>query len=467
MNKYHLIVVGSGAGMNVAGPLAEHGARVAVIDRDPLGGTCLNRGCIPSKVWTTAADAIREAQAAASIGVTLSLEAIDYDLIRERTWEIVLEGRESMEKGVAAAANIDFYNGVGRFIGDRTFEVEGEQISGERVVIAAGARPALPPIAGLGQVPFLTNREIFELRQLPESLLIVGGGYIACELAHFFSAMGTEVTLVGRNERLLPDEDPEVSELVARVMRRHLQVLTGVEARKVSIGGAGIRLVGHDQQRDQAVELEAAQILIAAGRRPNADLLQPEAGGVEVDPAGWIVTNELLETTAENVWALGDCVNRGQFRHTANAHSGLVLGNAFGDRRDSVDEHAIPSAVFCWPQVGSVGLTADQAVAAGLHVHVGKAQYDATAKGFALGEREGFAKVVVDAESGRILGAAVVGPQASVLVQLVVDAMNAGDGTMQPFAETQIIHPALSEVVVRALGNLSHLGGEHDHQHHH
>ena len=266
--------------------------------------------------------------------------------------------------------------------------------------------------------------------------------------------MGTEVTILGRNPRLLKRADPEVSNAVLAGMARRMRVLTNFEVLSAARTKAGKSVVAQDRRDGKQYTLEAEDILIAGGRVSLADLLQPQRTGVEVDKEGWIKTNEYLETTHPNIWAMGDCVNRGQFRHTANYHSDVVYQNAYGKDRVKVDEHAIPSAVFSWPQVGSVGMTEEAAIAAGHHVHVGKEFYYDTAKGFAMGDREAFAKVVADATNGKILGAHVVGPQASVLVQLVVDLMNAGD-----LARAQTIHPALSEVVVRAFGNLSHPEG--------
>ncbi len=468
MTHYDLIVIGTGAGMNVASRAYSNGLKVAVIDKDPLGGTCLNRGCIPSKVWTTAADAIREAEHAEGIGVKMRVESTDYPLIRERTWEIVLDGRNSMERGVKATPDFHFYNDVAEFVGDRRLSVGGKEISADRVVIASGARPSIPPIQGLEEVGYLTNRNIFELKRLPRSILVVGGGYIAAEFGHFLAAMGTEVTILGRNERLLPREDREVSEAVLRGMRRHMRVYVNYEVLQASRAGKLKQLVARDRGTGKTYAFKAEEVLIAAGRRSNADLLKPWNSGVEVDEQGWVKTNDHLETTREGIWAMGDAVNRGQFRHTANYHSDVVWQNAFTDHKVKLREHAIPSAVFTWPQVGSVGLTEEAALERGLHVHVGKERYYDTAKGFALREEEGFAKVVVDAGTNRILGAHVVGPQASVLVQLVVDLMNAGDMTFRPLVYTQVIHPALSEVVTRAFANLQHpegAGGHHGHDH--
>ena len=468
MARYDLLVIGSGAGMNVAARAYEQGLRVALVDKDPLGGTCLNRGCIPSKVWTTAADAVREAQHAAAIGVRLRLEGVDYATIRRRTWEIVLGDRRSMEAGVKGAKGFEFVNAPGEFVGDMRMRAGGKELEADKVVIASGARAQIPPIQGIDAVGYLTNDTVFDLKSLPGSMVIVGGGYIACEFGHFMSAMGVRTTVLGRNPRLLPREDPEVSAAVLQGMSRHMEVHTNTEVVSASRAGKAKRLVARDRGTGKERAHEAEEVLLASGRVSNADILKPQATGVQVDERGWIKTNEFLETTRKDVWAMGDCVNRGQFRHTANYHAEVVWNNAFGEQKVAVDEHAIPSAVFSWPQVGSVGLTAEEAIKQGFHAHVGKVMYKDTAKGYAMGDNEGLAKVVVDGATGRVLGAHIVGPQASVLVQLVVTVMNAGDRTYRPFIYSQIVHPALSEVVTRAFGALQHAGpGGHEHGHDH
>jgi dihydrolipoamide dehydrogenase len=285
------------------------------------------------------------------------------------------------------------------------------------------------------------------------------------------SAMGVEVTILGRNQRLLHREDPEVSAAVLKGMSRHMRIHTNFEVLEATREGKLKRLVAKDRAAGKTFYFAAEEILLASGRVSNADILKPQATEVEVDERGWIKTNDYLETTKKGIWAMGDCVNRGQFRHTANYHSGLVWNNMTAkDAKDKVkvDEHAIPSAVFCWPQVGSVGLTAEEALKEGFHAHVGKAMYHDTAKGYAMGDQEAFAKVVVDGATARILGAHIVGPQASVLVQLVVDMMNAEDGTYAPLIRAQTIHPSLAEVVSRAFGELQHAGpGGHEHAHGH
>ena len=464
MKKYDLIVIGSGAGMNVAANAVAHGMQVAVVDRGPLGGTCLNRGCIPSKVMLYPADVIRTLEEARTIGVHAKVEKVDYDLIMKRVWQIVLDDRHQMENGIRHSEQLDFYNVEGRFIDEYTMQVGRKKIEADRIVIASGARPNIPPIEGLEEAGYMTSATVFDLKAPPQSLIIVGGGYIAAEFAHFFSAIGVEVTIIGRNPRLVPQEEPEISDLLKRRLSQHLQVYTGYEALSAGVED-GLKTVTAVRRADgQELTVRGEEILIAAGRRSNADLMQPEQTGVETDRRGWIVVDEYLQTTKEGIWALGDAIGRHQFRHTANYHASLVWQNAFTEHRRSVNEHAVPHAVFTHPQIASVGLTEAQA----LEKHdtlVGVKMYADTAKGYAIGEEDGFFKVVVENDTGRILGAHAIGPHAAMLVQQMVYVMHADEGTYLPLARAQTIHPALSEVTVGALGNLR-AAGEHEHHHH-
>jgi dihydrolipoamide dehydrogenase len=464
MKEYDLIVIGTGAGMNVAANAVSQGMQVAVIDRGPLGGTCLNRGCIPSKVMLYPADVIRTIQEAQALGVHARVEKIDYDLIMKRVWEIVLDDRHEMEKGVRHSDRLTFYNAVGRFVSDYTMEVEGVRIRADQIVIAAGARPNIPPIEGLEEAGYLTSATVFDLKEPPKSLVIIGGGYIAAEFAHFFSAIGVEVTIVGRNPRLVPEEEPEISEHLKRKMSQHMRVHTGFEARRVDVED-GLKTVAAVRQSDgQELTVRGQELLVAAGRRSNADLFHPEKTGVETDEQGWVVVDEYLQTTKEGIWAMGDAINRYQFRHTANYHASLVWQNAFTEHRHPVDERAVPHAVFTHPQIASAGLTEAQALEQ-YDTLVGYKRYGDTAKGFAMADEDSFFKVVVENGTGRILGAHAIGPHAAILVQQLVYVMYADEGTYLPLARAQTIHPALSEVTVGALGSLR-LAGHHDHEGH-
>jgi dihydrolipoamide dehydrogenase len=466
MKKYDLIVIGTGAGMNVAANAANQGMHVAVVDSGPLGGTCLNRGCIPSKVLLYPADVIRTLQEASRIGVHATLDRVDYDLIVERMWKIVLDGRHEIERGVAHSDAIDFYNKVGTFVSDYTLEVGTRKIRSKKIVIASGGRPTIPPLEGLDETGYLTSATLFDLPQPPKSLIIVGGGTIAVEFAHFFSAIGTQVTLVGRNPRLLPREEPEISALLEREMSRYMAIHTNHEALHAH-SADGLKIItARDRVTGQTHTFTGHEILIAAGRRSNADLLKPERTGVETDERGWITVDPYLQTTKPGIYAMGDAINHHQYRHTANYHASLVWQNAFHELRVAIDEHAVPHAVFTHPQIAAAGLTQAEAEQAYDEVLVGIKPYIDVAKGWAIGEEDAFFKVIVENGTGRILGAHAIGPHAAMLVQQLVYVMHADEGTYLPLARAQTIHPALSEVVVGALGNLQFVGA-HAHHHHH
>lgn len=465
MKEFDLIVIGSGAGMNVAANAAGHGMKVAVADNGPLGGTCLNRGCIPSKVMLYPADVIRMAEEAKAIGVHVKIEKVDFDLIMRRVWKIVLEDRHQMEHGVRRSERIEFYNVDGSFVSDYTMEVGQELIAADTIIIASGARPFIPLIEGLEEVGYLTSATVFDIKEPPRSLIVVGGGYIATEFAHFFSAIGTEVSIVGRNVHLVPQEEPEVSELLKKRMSDYCQVHTNHEAVRAEIKN-GLKVVAARNRADgQEYEFAGQEILVAAGRRSNSDILRPEKTGVETDVRGWIKVDRYLRTTKEGIWALGDATGRHMFRHTANYEADVVWRNAFTEHKHPVVEHAVPHAVFTHPQIASVGMTEQQAKKSH-DILVGVKMYQDVAKGYAMAEEDGFVKVIVDGHTGKILGAHIIGPHAATLVQQLVYLMNAGEQGYKPLALAQTIHPALSEVVVGAFGNLRPVG-EHVHEHVH
>ncbi len=462
MIEYDAIIIGSGAGMNVASKASREGTKVAVIDRDPIGGTCLNRGCIPSKVMIYPADVIKTAQEAEKVGVFMTVKGVDFDHLMKRTWKIVLQDRKEMEEGVNRDPNVDFYNQIGEFVSDYTLKVGTKTITAPKIVIASGARPYIPPTEGLGEVGFLTNRNVFDIKKPPESLLIVGGGYIAVEFAHFFSSVGTKVTIIGRNQRLLPKEEPLISELLKLRLSKYVRIYTNTEVLSASKEGDEKALIAKSVENGKHFKFKGKEILIAAGRISNSDLLKPEKTGVTVDEQGWIRVDKYLMTTKPNIYALGDATGRHQFRHTANYESEIVWANLFRNRRKMVDEHAVPHAVFTYPQIGAVGLR--EADAKKNHeVLVGIKRYIDTAKGYAMAEEDGVVKVIVDANSKRILGAHIIGPEAANLIQLIVDLMNAERGDFLPLTRTQVIHPALSEVVIGAFANLAPVGPHHHH----
>ncbi|MCR3884454.1 MAG: dihydrolipoyl dehydrogenase, partial [Methanothrix sp.] len=415
---------------------------------------CLNNGCIPSKVLLYPADVIRTLEAAHAVGVEARIEGIDFDLIMGRMRAIVDEGRGEMERSAAKNEHLDWYRGWGEFVGDFMIKIGGETITAPKIFIASGSRPLVPPIPGLAESGYIDNVSVLSLERLPESLIILGGGYLASEYGHFFSALGTKVTIIGRNRLLLKDEDPEICGIVKRRLSRYVDVRTGHEAVKVEKVGGRKVVSALDLAADAVGEFAAEEVMVALGRRPNSDILKPEKTGVEVDRSGWIVVNDRMETSREGIWAFGDAIGKHMFRHVANREARVAWNNAFGQSGQKMDYHAVPHAVFTHPQVGSVGMTDAVAKAAEYKVLVGRAEYGDVTKGYAMAEEESLVKVVVSAGDGRILGCSIAGTGAAELVQQVVYLMNAGDEDYGPIGRALVIHPAMSEVVSRAFANL-------------
>jgi mycothione reductase len=276
VKDYDVLVIGSGSGAAIVDAALAQGWHVAWVDRGPLGGTCLNVGCIPSKVLIFPADRILEIQEASKLGIRAEIVDIDFGAIMERMRRIVAYSQGDIREGIEASPNLDFYETEGHFVGKRTLQVGDQRVRGDKVYVAAGARPLIPPIEGLESVKYLTNESVLELDQRPDSILIVGGGLTGTEYGHFFAAMGTEVTIVQRNERLVRDEEPEISALLEKKLAERMNVYTNSEAVRAKQEGYGVCVTARDVLTGEERELTAARLMIAAGRHSNADLLQVE-----------------------------------------------------------------------------------------------------------------------------------------------------------------------------------------------
>ena len=462
MEKYDVLVVGSGSGMMIAEAAVNSGLRTALVEMGRLGGICLNTGCIPSKMVIYPADLVNVIKHAEKLGVHARIERIDFEYIMERMRRLVEHDRKPMEDSADHVEGLTYYPARGEFTGDYTLKVGDKQVSAENIFLVTGSRPMIPPIRGIADVDYLTSDNVWEMRRQPRSILIVGGGLIACELAHFFSAMGTETTILSRSPRLLKGAEPEVSEVLTANLRQRMHVETGIEAKEAHKRGEGVWVEAATGD-GQVKEFTAEKILVAAGRRSNADLLSTEKTGVQLDERGYIVVNQSYETTKKRIWAFGDAIGKAMYKHVANKEAEIVWHGFREGHFHPLDYDKVPYAVFTWPQVAGVGLTEAEALSRGLHIQVGEYNYRDTAKGAAMDEEDGFVKVVLEDESYRILGAHIVGPYAPILIQEVVNVMYAGDGSVYPIADAMHIHPALPEVVQRAVFNLRKPGGEHNH----
>jgi mycothione reductase len=452
MKNYDVIVIGSGCGTIIAEEAVAHGFKTALLDRGPLGGTCLNVGCIPSKMLIYPADRIVEIQEAGKLGIEAGVKGIDFESIMTRMRRSRREGRNNIRKGFKQAEGLDFYEGEGRFTGDYTLEVNGERIKGKKVFIASGSRPFIPPIKGLDSVKYLTNESLLELKAKPESLLIIGGGYIAVEYGHFFAAMGTKVTILEMADRLVLPEEPEISELLKVALKKRMAVHTGAQVVEVKKEGKGVAVLVKDNKTGEEKSFSGQDVLVAVGRRSNADTLKVEKSGVELDRRGFIKVNQYLETSKKNIFAVGDANGQQMFTHVANREAMIVGHNAFHNAKFEMDYRAAPHAIYSHPQIASVGLTEENARKEH-KILVGRAKYTDVAKGEAMMETEGLAKAIVEQETEKILGFHIIGPYAPVLIQEVVNAMTS-EGHSGEIDQGLHIHPALSELIPVTLGHL-------------
>jgi len=453
MKKYEVIVIGGGSGSTIVQQALMHDVSVAMINKPPIGGTCENFGCIPSKMLIYPADIIADLYEAKKLGVNAEIRNVDFKAIMNRMRKKRKDSQDHQKKGLDQVENFKYYLGEAYFVDDYTLQVNNEKIMGEKIFIGSGVRPLIPRIKGIDKVDYLTNESLLELDEKPKSLIIIGGGYVAAEYGHFFPAMGTKVTILQRSEKLVPNEEPEISDLLKNELGKRLDVFTNTEAVEVKKNNGMVNVIGKNVHSGIEKIFVAEKILLAAGRKSNTDLLKVENTGVETDERGYIKANDYLETSKKNIWAFGDVIGKQMFKHVANEESYIAWNNAFHDEKLKMDYNAVPHAVFSHPQIASVGLTQNQAEKEGFDLLVGKAKYNDVAKGDAMMETEGFAKAIVDKKTMKILGFHIIGPFAPMIIQEVITIMAIG-GQVGHIGQGMHIHPALPELIPRTLSNL-------------
>lgn len=453
--RFDLIVIGSGSGLDVANGLASRGWRVAIVEKGPLGGTCLNRGCIPSKMLLHSADVVETIRTAHLFGVHVKGYDIDFPSIVRRVTESVDKDSVEIEHTLRSIDNPKLFKGDARFVGMKTLQVGRETLQADRFLLASGGRPLIPDVAGLRESGFITSDEALRLRAQPRELTILGGGYIAVELAHFFGSLGTRVNIVQRHPVLVPREDEEVSQRLTEILRAKHNVLTGYEAVRVSKEDGTYRVAVRRTDGKEEDILNSDTLLVAVGRTPNSDLLDVAKTGIKTDGKGFIVTDEYLRTNVPGILSLGDAVGHFLFKHSANLEAQYDYYNLLDPKNPiPVDYTAMPHAIFTSPQIAGVGKTEQELKAEKVPYLVGRYNYIDTGMGQALEDRTGFVKILAARDSGKILGCHILGTDASTLIHEVLVAMRSGDGTVGNITRTVHIHPALSEVVQRAAANL-------------
>jgi pyruvate/2-oxoglutarate dehydrogenase complex dihydrolipoamide dehydrogenase (E3) component len=452
--SFDAIIIGAGqAGPFLALRLGESGMKVAIIERKFFGGTCINTGCTPTKTLVASAHAAHLARRAAEFGVALGGDVgVDMKRVKARQRAIVATQREGVEQLVRNQPNCTVYQGQARFESAHQVRVGDDLLTADKIFINVGGRANIPALPGVDQVPVLTNTSLLELDALPRHLVIVGGSYVGLEFAQIYRRFGAKVTVIEMAPRLIQREDPDISSAVQTILEAEdIQVRLSAECIHFEPRGADI-CVGVDCKIGEP-EIVGSHVLLAVGRRPNTGDLGLEAAGVEVDKRGYIVVDDALQTTAPGVWALGDCNGKGAFTHTAYNDFEIVAGNLIDGEKRRLSDRITAYALFFDPPLGRAGLSEAEARATGKPLLIGCRPMTQVGRAVEKGETQGFMKVVVDAETQGILGAAILGTGGDEAIHSILDTMYA-KASYRTLQRAVHIHPTVSELIPTMLGEL-------------
>ncbi|GGP48119.1 mycothione reductase [Saccharothrix coeruleofusca] len=454
MRHFDLVIIGTGSGNSIANKRFASWD-IAIVEKGAVGGTCLNVGCIPTKMFVHTADVAGTPAAAARLGVDAHLDGVRWTDVRDRIFGRIDPIAENGRRWRAERnANVTFYQGTARFVGPKTLDTgTGEVITADRFVLAAGGRPVVPDVVDLESVGYHTSDTVMRLDALPPRMTILGSGFVAAEFAHVFSSFGVQVTVIARSDLLLRHEDHAIASRFTQLASGKWDVRLSRKAVRAERVGGVVRL--HLEGPDGAEVVESEELLVAVGRKPNSDLLDLPATGVETHPDGRVVVDEFQRTSVEGIYALGDISTDYQLKHVANHEARVVQHNLLNpDAPIAADHRFVPSAVFSSPQIASVGLTEQEATARGVRFVTAEQAYASIAYGWAMEDNTGFAKVLADPATGQILGAHIIGPQAPTVIQPVIQAMSFGLDARSMARGQYWIHPAMPEVLENALLNL-------------
>ena len=454
MRTFDAIVIGAGqAGPSLTGRLTAAGMSVALVERNLFGGTCVNTGCTPTKTLVASAECAYKMRQAAKFGVRLAGDfSVDMRAVKARKDEVVANFRNGLEKWLRSMERCTVYTDHARFESPYELRVGNELIGAKRIFVNVGGRAVVPGFASAAQVPFLNNRSILDLEILPRHLIVIGGSYIGLEFAQMFRRFGSEVTVVEKGPRLLWREDEDVSDAIREIFEAEgIAVRTAAEC--ISLRSSGPEVCASVDCAEGAPQVAGSHLLLAVGRRPNTDDLGIEKAGIDLDERGNIRVDEQLRTNIPGIWALGDCNGRGAFTHTAYNDFEIVAANVLDGQSRRVSDRIACHALFVDPPLGRVGLTETEARTAGRKVRVGKRPMTRVSRAVEKGETRGFMKLVVDARSNEILGAAILGVGGDEAVHAVLDTM-AAKVPYTTLQHTMHIHPTVAELIPTVLGEL-------------
>ncbi|HMA81881.1 MAG TPA: FAD-containing oxidoreductase [Candidatus Binatia bacterium] len=455
--RFDAIVIGTGqAGPSLAARLSQAGMKVAVIERGKFGGTCVNTGCIPTKTLVASAYAAHLARRAAEYGVEIGGPLqVDMKRVKARKDEVSGRSNAGVEKWMDGLTNATVYRGHGRFESARTVRVNGELLEADKIFINVGGRALVPPMPGLDQVPYFTNSSIMDVDFLPEHLIVVGGSYIGLEFAQMYRRFGSKVTIVEKGAHLIAREDEDVSKAIEEILRgENIQIRLNAEC--ISARKEGDRIVVGLDCADPIRRVEGSHLLLAVGRVPNTGDLGLDQAGVETDSAGYIKVDDQLRTSTAGIWALGDCNRRGAFTHTSYNDYEIVAANLLDNDPRRVSDRIATYGLFIDPPLGRAGMTAAEVKASGRKALIATRPMTRVARAVEKGETQGFMKVVADAESKQILGAAILGVTGDEVIHLLLDAMYA-KAPYTTISRAMHIHPTVSELIPTLLQSLEPL----------
>jgi pyruvate/2-oxoglutarate dehydrogenase complex dihydrolipoamide dehydrogenase (E3) component len=447
---YDALVIGAGqSGGPISSALERAGRKTAIIEREHVGGTCINEGCTPTKTMVASARVAYLARRAADYGVHTGSISIDMSKVRQRKRDIVTSFRGGSERRLKETEGLDLLMGEASFTGPKELEVrldsgETRRLTADTILINTGDRPSRPPIPGLDSIPTLNSTTIMELDSVPEHLIVMGGGYVGLEFVQMFRRFGSDVTIVQRGKQLLAREDADVAEEVAKILREDgIQIFLETEARKAEQGSSGA-LQLTVQTPDGERVITGSHLLVAAGRTPNTDHLNLEAAGIQADKRGYIQVNERLETNVPGIYALGDVKGGPAFTHISYDDYRIIRTNLIEGGSATIQDRLVPYTVFIDPQLGRVGLTEQEARAQGKNIRVAKMPMNYVARALEVDEPRGFMKAIVDADTRQILGCAVLGIEGGELMAMFEIAMM-GHVPYPVLREAIFAHPTLAE----------------------
>jgi pyruvate/2-oxoglutarate dehydrogenase complex dihydrolipoamide dehydrogenase (E3) component len=452
---FDAIVVGAGqAGPPLAARLAQAGMSVALIERHLVGGTCVNTGCMPTKAMVASAYAAQLARRSAEYGVSISgAVQVDFNKVMERKDVVSRNARSSLETWLAGIEKCTLLRGHARFLSPHELALGDDVLVAKRIFLNVGARASVPPLPGVDHVPYLTNSSLMKLRTLPRHLVVIGGSYVGLEFAQMFRRFGSEVTVVERAPHLIQREDPEISECVRSILEHEqIAVRTGAECIRFERRGDDV-LVGLDCDNGPRTVI-GSHVLLAVGRTPNVQDLGLDKAGVKLDPRGYIHVDDTLRTTVANIWALGDCNGRGAFTHTSYNDYEILAANLLERAQRKVTDRVPTYALYIDPPLGRAGMSESEARKAGKRVRVGTRPMSRVGRAIEKGETQGLMKMVVDADTDEILGAAILGTGGDEAIHAVLDTMIA-KAPYTTLKNAMHIHPTVSELIPTVLGELS------------